>query len=74
MANIVKMTLEAARINAGYNQKEASEKLGISNKTLSSWENGLSFPTADKIPAICELYGVHYDNLNFLPSNPLRAD
>jgi DNA-binding XRE family transcriptional regulator len=44
MVNIVKMTLEAARRNVGLTQKEAAEKLGISNKTLGSWENGITFP------------------------------
>lgn len=67
MADIVKMSLEAARVNAGLLQKEAAEKLGISNKTLSKWENYESFPGADMIPKICDLYGVSYDHINFLP-------
>lgn len=71
---MLKITLEAARVNAGLQQKEAAERLGISNKTLSSWENGSSFPTADKIPEICDLYGVSYDNLNFLPTNSLKGN
>lgn len=71
---MLKITLEAARVNAGLQQKEAAEKLGISNKTLSSWENGGSFPTADKIPEICELYGVSYDHINFLPTDSLKGN
>ena len=67
MADIVKMTLEAARRNVGLTQKGAAEKLGISNKTLGSWENGITFPPADMIPKICDLYGVSYDHINFLP-------
>jgi transcriptional regulator with XRE-family HTH domain len=47
--------------------------LGISCKTLGNWEKGITFPSADKIPVICELYGVSYDNLNFLPSDSLKA-
>lgn len=69
-----KISLEAARVNAGYSQKVAAQKLNISNTTLGKWEKGESFPTADKIPEICELYGVHYDHINFLPSRPLKAD
>ena len=60
-----KITLKAARVNAGLTQKEAAKRLGISNKTLWSWENGLSAPKATQTDAICELYGVSYDNLNF---------
>ena len=68
---MVKMSLKAARVNAGLSQKEAAEKLGISNVTLSNWENGVSFPDAQQIIKICEVYGVSYDNLNFLPNNPV---
>ena len=68
---MIKITLASARVNAGLDQKEAAAKLGVSNKTLSSWENGVSFPDALQIEKICELYGIPYDNLNFLPSNPL---
>lgn len=70
---LVKISLRAARVNAGYSQKEAADRLGVSNKTLGNWENGITFPPADKIPMICELYGVSYDNLNFLPSDSLKA-
>lgn len=69
--DVVKITIKAARINVGLSQKEAADCLGISNKTLGNWENGVSFPPADMIPKICELYGMSYDNLNFLPTNSL---
>ena len=68
---MVKITLEAARRNVKLTQKEAAKKLGVNNITLSNWENGLTFPNAQQINKICELYGVSYDNLNFLPNNPL---
>lgn len=66
-----KFTLKAARVNARLSQKDAAQAIGISNKTLSSWENGITTPTADRIPVICELYGLPYDQLNFLPNNPV---
>ena len=68
---VMKITLKAARVNAGLSQKEAADRLGISNKTMGNWENCVCFPPADMIPKICELYGVSYDNLNFLPTNSL---
>ena len=70
---MVKISIRAARVNANLSQKEAADRLGVSNKTLGSWENGITFPPADKIPVICELYGVSYDNLNFLPTDSLKA-
>ena len=66
---LVKFTLAAARVNAGLSQKEAAEKLGISNKTLCKWENYESYPGADMIPKICELYGSPYDQICFAPKS-----
>ena len=61
------ITLKAARVNAGYSQKEAASALGVSNSTLVKWEKGLSMPKANHIDAICNLYKVSYDMLIFLP-------
>lgn len=68
---MLKISLRAARTNANLSQDEAARELGVSNKTLCAWENGKSFPKADKIDAICNLYKVSYDQLNFLPNNSL---
>lgn len=66
-----KITMKAARINAGLTQENAAKKMDISKKTLSRWENGISFPTPPKIEEICALYGVSYDDLIFLPTSSL---
>lgn len=61
----IKLTLEAARVNAGYKQSEAAKKLGITQSTLSNWENNstkLSYIDAIKIG---EVYGVEPDMLFF---------
>ena len=68
---MLKISLKSARVNAGYSQKVASSLLGVSNKTLSSWEKGVTVPKADMIDKICRVYNVAYDNLIFLPINPL---
>lgn len=60
-----KVTLEAARVNVRLSQKEAAKKLRISNNTLGRWENGVSYPPADKLAEMCALYKVPYDNLIF---------
>lgn len=60
------ITLKAARVNAGYSQKEAAERIGISNKTLCSWENGKTFPAQPMIEKLCALYGVTYDMIVFV--------
>lgn len=68
---MLQISLRAARINAGFTQKEASAHLGISNKTLLNWEKGVTFPNMNMVSKICKLYGVSFDNLNFLPTNSL---
>ena len=60
-----KLSLKAARVNVGYSQKKAAELLGISNKTLCSWENGKTFPDQPMIEKICALYHVTYDIIDF---------
>lgn len=71
---MAKLTLKGARVNAGYTQKVAAKHLGVTNKTLCNWENGVSFPNVLQVDKICKLYGVSYDNLIFLPKNPLKAE
>lgn len=62
---MVKITLKAARVNAGLTQKEAAAALNVSNKTLGSWEAGASMPNVKAVSAICALYGLEYDNIFF---------
>lgn len=38
----VQITLEAARHNAGYSQKQAAAHLGIHYQTLAAWERDSS--------------------------------
>lgn len=68
---MLKISLKSARVNAGYTQSQVAKVLKISNKTLQKWENGETFPSAVRIAQLCDLYGVHYDNINFLPNNSL---
>lgn len=68
---MVKMTLKALRVNAGLTQKEVAKRLKVSNKTVSSWENGVTYPNPKYIDAICNLYNVEYDHINFLHNNSL---
>lgn len=63
---MAKMTLAAARVNKGYTQLDAAEKLEISVSTLKNWEKGCRFPKQPQIEKICELYGLTYDDIIFL--------
>ena len=61
----MKLTLKAARINAGLTQSEAAQKLGIEPGTLSSYERGKHFPNVPVIKKIEDLYGVPFGDLIF---------
>ena len=61
-----KLTLKALRVNKDYTQKVAAEKMGVSQKTLSNWENGITFPDQKQIEKICSVYDTSYDYINFM--------
>lgn len=55
--------LTSLRKSKGYTQLEAANLLGVSNKTVSSWETGASCPDISMLPALAELYGVTCDEI-----------
>lgn len=59
------ITLKAARVNAGFSQTLAAQKINVSVSTLRNWEAGKTFPNQKYIDAICRLYGISYDNIFF---------
>lgn len=65
----MKIGLRAARVNAGFTQKEAAERLEISRSTLANYEMSKTKPDIDTAIALAKLYGVPIDNLIFLPPN-----
>ena len=38
--HMLKITLQAARVNAGMTQRQVAQELGVVNKTISNWESG----------------------------------
>lgn len=52
-----KITLEAARVNAGYTLKQAAELLGVSVATLHNWEKDSSVVKVSQVKKIEEVYG-----------------
>lgn len=47
----------------GWSQEELAEHIGVSRQAVSRWESGSAKPDADKIIAICDLFGVSADYL-----------
>ena len=55
--------LAILRKSKGLTQQEVADRLGVSNKTVSSWETGASCPDISMLPAIAELFEVTCDEL-----------
>lgn len=65
----MKLTLRAARVNAGLTQVEAGKRIGVGPDVISNWERYISFPNVLQLPKIEEAYGIKYDDIIFLPQN-----
>ena len=44
-------------------QEQVAEKLGVSNKTVSRWENGNGFPDVSLLQPLCELLNISVNEL-----------
>ena len=44
-------------------QAKLAEKLFVSEKTVSKWENGKGIPDTDTLPKLCEVFGVSINEL-----------
>lgn len=62
---MLKITLEAARINIGYTQKEAAALFGIHYQTLARLEEDSSNAPFSFIQAIPSVYKITPDNIFF---------
>lgn len=59
----VGQTIATLRRKAGLTQATLAQRLHISGKTVSKWENGQGFPEVTQFPALAELFGVTVDYL-----------
>ena len=44
-------------------QQKVAKILGVKASTVSKWENGLTMPRSDRLPAIARLYGCTIEEL-----------
>ena len=61
----INITLEAARVNAGYTQEQAASNLGVSRSTIINWENGKTIPGIPSMYKMSQLYGIPLDCIFF---------
>lgn len=62
-AKNVGTTIARLRKSKGLTQNELAEKLNVSAKTISKWENGLGFPEIVQFPELSSVFGVSVDYL-----------
>ncbi|MCH5164189.1 MAG: helix-turn-helix transcriptional regulator [Clostridiales bacterium] len=55
--------LATQRKAKGYTQQQVADMIGVSNRTLSSWEQGRSYPDIMILPALAEIFGVTVDEI-----------
>ena len=65
----MKITVKAARVNAGLTQAEVCAKLGINKGTLISYEKYRTIPDIAVAKAMANLYGQSVNDIIFLPSD-----
>ena len=63
----VKITIEAARVNAHMTQEQAASALGVTRQTVSEWESRRRYPPIKRVMQMSELYKIPFEMLTFLP-------
>jgi len=55
--------ISSLRKEKGYTQEQLAEKLNVSNKSISRWENGNTMPDLSLIPKLCEILVISINEL-----------
>lgn len=55
--------LREVRKERGLTQGQLAEALGVSQKSISRWENGKTMPDYSLLPSICEVLGINVAEL-----------
>ena len=65
MTGTLKISLRAARVNAGLTITEAAEKLNVNRSTIINWEKNRTYPTVEQMARLSTLYGISSDYIFF---------
>ena len=60
---IFSQKLKKLRIDAGLSQKQLGERIGLTNSTLSKYENASKAPSIDSLIALAKVFHVSVDYL-----------
>ncbi|HIW86022.1 MAG TPA: helix-turn-helix transcriptional regulator [Candidatus Eubacterium faecipullorum] len=59
----MKITLKAARVNAGLKQSDVARAISVSRQTISKWECGKSTPNVKQFKHLAALYKMSCDDM-----------
>lgn len=68
-----KITLAAARVNAGLTQEEVAKKMQVSKRTIINWEKGKVIPKLAQLSMLCTIYNAPKDYI-FLPTKSTLSE
>ena len=57
----IKITMAAARKNAGLSQKQLADACGVSDAAVGNWEKGKNAPNWKYLPKLEQAYGIPLD-------------
>jgi len=63
LKGVVSSKIVQSRINTGMTQEQLAEKLGLTQPSLSKWENGDQNFTIEQICKICVLLDIDYRDI-----------
>ena len=69
----VQITLHAARINAGFTQREVAKYMNVSQNIVIDWEKGRRELEISEAKRLSKFYRIPLDNI-FLPCNLAESE
>lgn len=66
---MIRIKLSAARINAGYSQRQIADMIGVSRTTIQSWEQYKTSPNVEQAEQLSAIYSLPLENIIFSKQN-----
>lgn len=60
-----KISIKAARVNAGLTQEELAKKMGVHRLTIASWEANPASMKIKEAESMCSILGVSFNQIFF---------
>lgn len=61
----MKLSLKAARVNAGFTQNDVAKRLRVTKETIRKWERNVTSAKIGGLIEMCKIYGCGIDDIDF---------